>query len=135
MRVEASAYRGRPVQFVLSPVGTGPRFQPSFGVGIPPALDVLLMVTVFASVAVLAILARRNLKLGRGDRKGAFRLALAVLVIETIYFVLNRHWTFEPLRMVQVLLFTLGAPLFAGLQTWLTTSAPNPSCVAAGQGS
>jgi hypothetical protein len=79
---------------------------------------VLLAVTVFASAGVLAVLAWRNVKLGRGDRRGALRLALAVLVLETIFVVFNRHWTFQPLSMVRVLIYLLGLPLFAAIQTW-----------------
>ena len=119
VRVEASAYRGRPVQFVVGSVETRPRDRPSPTGGREGALDTLVVITNFAAVAALAILARHNLRLGRGDRKGAFRLALAVFALETVWVVFNRHWTYQPLNMLRVLIYLLGLPFSTAALIWL----------------
>ncbi len=97
LRVEAGAYRGRPVQFLVRTTTTKPlsgwpgtQVDRRRGAGLGRstrlnirwALDMVLTVTMFAAVAVLAVLARRNLRLGRGDRRGAYALAIIVFVAE-----------------------------------------------------
>ena len=72
IRVEAAAYRGRPTMFeVLGswvPVEGGvPPAQPAAGWR---AIGVILVGIVPIAAALVA---RRNLRLGRGDRRGAFR--------------------------------------------------------------
>ncbi len=119
VRVEATAYRGRPVQFRVGPRQRKPSPAPEVRTGFDWALDLLVMVTIFVSVGVLAALARHNLRLGRGARKAAFRLALTMFAAETVYVVLTRHWTFQPLNMFRVVVLLLGLPLFTGVQTWL----------------
>ena len=118
IRVEASAYRGRPVQF-LTYAERGPDSTPARRSSLERALDLFSTVTVFACLGVLAVLARHNLRLGRGDRKGAYRLAMAVVAAETIFVLFRRHWTLEPLDLLGVLIYLLGLPLCAGAQTWL----------------
>jgi serine/threonine-protein kinase len=76
LRVEASAYRGRPVAFfVVSPWTRAERAQPR----VPTRLESATQASALTLLAVLLVggglLARRNLGLGRGDRRGAFRLA------------------------------------------------------------
>jgi len=117
-RVEASAYRGRTVQF-LSFAEREPDSIPARRSTLERALALFSTMTVFACLGVLAVLARRNLRLGRGDRKGAYRLAMAVVAAETIFVLFRRHWTFQPLDLLGVLVYLLGLPLFAGAQTWL----------------
>ena len=119
VRVEASAYRGRPVQFALVPAGAEPPPGPAPTGGVRRALDLLVTVTIFAALAVLAILARHNIRVGRGDRKGALRLALAVFALQAFYVVFARHWTFQPLNMLRMPMFLLGLPFYAAVQTWL----------------
>jgi eukaryotic-like serine/threonine-protein kinase len=78
LRVEAAAFRGRPVWFAVIPTWrqpyTGDRFQKA-----NPASERAGWY-IFQAVAVLVLigsvlLARRNIRLGRSDRRGAFRFA------------------------------------------------------------
>jgi serine/threonine-protein kinase len=75
-RVEAASYRGRPVFFRV----VGPWVEPAtYGDEAPTAQQragqaFALLVVVLVPLGA-ALLARRNLRLGRGDRKGSFRIA------------------------------------------------------------
>lgn len=73
IRVEAAAYHGLPVHFEI----LGPWTAPDAGLVIgATGLGGSFFQIFFGLVVVgAALLARRNLRLGRGDRRGAFRLA------------------------------------------------------------
>jgi hypothetical protein len=84
------------------------------------------------ALAFLGVLAVRNLRLGRGDRRSAFRLSVFVSAIGLIGSVLSRHWTLAsgtadpyllrasresgPMRQV---FGTFGPVLFLALAIWL----------------
>jgi serine/threonine-protein kinase len=91
IRIEAGAYRGRPVHFeVLAPWSTSWVDKVSWTVanGIPLARNFVLPLVLFV---VGAVLARRNLRLGRADRKGALRFAAFVFGTTLIGTVLGIH--------------------------------------------
>jgi len=74
--VQCGSYHGRPNYFEI----IGPWNQP--GGELPanamPQAPWFVAVVGIATLIVTILLVRRNLKLGRGDRKGAFRLALGI---------------------------------------------------------
>ena len=92
MRIEAAAYRGKPVYFELIGPWTRPErmqpYQPTIGerVGL-----VILTVLLLSMVVVGAVLARRSLRLGRGDRRGASRLAAFVFVAWAMAVFFGAH--------------------------------------------
>jgi len=92
MRIEAAAYQGKPVYFGLIGPWTRPErmqpYQPTAGerVGL-----VLLTVLLLSMVVVGTMLARRNLRLGRGDRRGASRLAAFVFVAWAVAVFFGAH--------------------------------------------
>ena len=92
MRIEAAAYRGKPVYFELIGPWTRPQrmqpYQASVGewVGLVTSMVLLLSVLV-----VGAVLARRNLRLGRGDQRGASRLAAFVFVAWAVAWLFGAH--------------------------------------------
>jgi serine/threonine-protein kinase len=92
IRVEAAAYGGRPVYFEIIDVWDELLEQgPSISRFTDRALTSLL-ITVFVTVMVgSALLAWRNLRLGRGDRKGAFRLAAFVFAAFTLRWLFAAH--------------------------------------------
>jgi serine/threonine-protein kinase len=73
LRLEAASWNGKPSYFRI----VGPWTKPASGRG--PRFEDLIWAGVFV-VAMTggALLARRNARLGRGDRRGAFRLAAFV---------------------------------------------------------
>ena len=92
MRIEAAAYRGKPVYFELIGPWTRPeRMQPHQPTAGQRAFLVILMVSMLSMLVVGALLARRNLRLGRGDRRGAFRLAAFVFGAWAVAWFFGAH--------------------------------------------
>jgi hypothetical protein len=77
--VEAAAYRGKATFFVVA----GPWTDRGglAGKGAPRPRDVVSVGVLMAVILGGALLARQNIVLGRGDRRGAQRLGLAVVAI------------------------------------------------------
>ena len=92
MRIEAAAYRGKPVYFELIGPWTRPeRMQPYQPTAGERAFLVIFIVLLLSMLVVGAMLARRNLRLGRGDRRGAFRLAAFVFAAWAVAWFFGAH--------------------------------------------
>jgi len=83
IRVEVGAYRGRPVFFEVIPVWRKPERMGTdpddLGKRVAQFIGLVVLVSVLIGASLLA---RRNVRLGRGDRKGAFRLAAFYFLIQ-----------------------------------------------------
>jgi Protein kinase domain len=92
MRIEAASYGGKPVYFELVAPWTRPTHmqdrQPAPAERIGAAIGITLTL---AMIVLAAILARRNLRVGRGDRKGAFRLAAFVYAAGMLSWIFATH--------------------------------------------
>jgi len=120
-RVEAAARHGRPIFFRL----IGPWSVPFAGrdADVPSAtraFQLLGLVLVCGSLLALGVLARRNLLLGRGDRRGAFRLAVGVGAINAAVWMMSAHWSIGTpstllLSIVNALQISFGVALLAWL--------------------
>ena len=92
MRIEAAAYRGKPVYFELIGPWTRPsRMQLSQLTTGERATWVIFIVLWVSMLVVGAMLARRNLRLGRGDRRGAFRSAAFVFAACAVGWSFGAH--------------------------------------------
>jgi hypothetical protein len=123
LRVEGAAYAGRPVAFrVRGPWETeGPPVR-SLATALIAATYVVL-----APVLVLGILlARRNLRLGRGDRRGAFRIAAFVFSCRLLYALLRYGHARSPLEAWQLFTHAAGGALFGGAAVWILYVALEP---------
>jgi serine/threonine-protein kinase len=128
LHVEASAYRGKPVQFEFVFPWTAPSRQreamASTRARIFQTLEFVLLIVVILGALWLAV---RNFRLGLGDRRGAFRLALFVFVLVIISdWVLGAHHV--PLLAVEFNIFFVGVSiaLFNAGLTWLIYIALEP---------
>ena len=92
MRIEAAVYRGKPVYFqVIGPWNrTESRHPDQPTVGERVSLAVIIVVF-FSLLLSGALLARRNLRQGRGDRRGAFRLAAFVFAGWAVAWLFGAH--------------------------------------------
>ncbi|HEV3329727.1 MAG TPA: serine/threonine-protein kinase [Bryobacteraceae bacterium] len=92
MRIEAAAFRGKPVYFeLIGPWTQAERmqpYQPTTGERVSLVLGIVLLLSMLVGGAMLA---RRNLRLGRGDRHGASRLAAVVLAAHAVLYLVMHH--------------------------------------------
>jgi hypothetical protein len=108
MRIEAAAYRGKPVYFELIGPWTRPeRLQPSQPTIGERVFLVICIVLLLSLLITSAMLARRNLRLGRGDRRGASRLAAFVFAAWTVAWFFGAHHVpnFDELGLFDKFLF------------------------------
>ncbi|HYR29591.1 MAG TPA: serine/threonine-protein kinase, partial [Thermoanaerobaculia bacterium] len=90
LRIEASSYRGVPVWFeVIWPWQKPPREAAST----PPTdpFELVLLAFYFGAIALAVLLAWKNLRAGRGDRRGAVRLMLFMFVVRMVYWLFMAH--------------------------------------------
>jgi len=98
LRLEAAAWRGQPVWFrTIAPWESAERDAParplgSTGFG-------FFVAAVVAIVLAFAVLARHNLRLGRGDMRGALRVGVAVFVCFGLAYSLSYRWSLDPLQV------------------------------------
>ncbi len=97
IRIEAAAYRGRPVAFRIlepwsEPVGLSSEGWNQASDVVPSASGRIAHVALhFLLIFTLVGFALRNWRLGRSDRKRAFRLAAALLVLMMTHWLLAAH--------------------------------------------
>jgi serine/threonine-protein kinase len=92
IRIEASAFHGKPVYFeIFGPWRTSP-FRFDYEAPMSEKVAWILLLSLFyGALIICAILALKNLRLGRGDRKGAFRVALFLLILKLIGWIFSVH--------------------------------------------
>jgi serine/threonine-protein kinase len=90
MRVEAASYRGRPVSFRWIGPWTRPSRDPEGLAGQEAGQLVFEGLLLFFLIGG-ALVARHNLRAGRGDRRGALRIGAAVIVLQAAMWVLGAH--------------------------------------------
>ncbi|HKS28893.1 MAG TPA: serine/threonine-protein kinase [Pyrinomonadaceae bacterium] len=92
IRVEAGSFRGKPTYFEV----VFPWDQPFLQIEPPrSSSDKIINSLIFSSIIIAmvagALLAWHNLRLGRGDRRGATRLALFVFILSTLNWAMGNH--------------------------------------------
>jgi serine/threonine-protein kinase len=127
LRVEAASYRGRPVFFRL----LGPWEKPAEAAADPQTrgerVGQVLTSILFVSVLVGALLlARRNLKLGRSDRNGAFRIASVFVAVHMLGWVFWGTYLGDVSATVDAFLRTMASTLFEGVMLWILYLALEP---------
>jgi hypothetical protein len=127
LRVEAAAYRGRPVWFEVIPPWTKPERMGGFAW---PKGKLMKQLTALALTVLLmgaaGFMARRNLVLGRGDRRGAFRVALVLFVIGVVSWVLGAHHVADSNAQMGLLARGAGLVLLQATLVWLFYLAVEP---------
>jgi hypothetical protein len=126
MRVEAAAFRGKPVYFqVIGPWSRPSAMTPeTVGAG-DRAGQVILLVLFLSAVAWACGLARRNVRLGRGDRRGATRLAGAIFFFMLLAWLLAASHTPSFYEVMLVIMAVSWSLFVAGL-VWVVYLALEP---------
>jgi serine/threonine-protein kinase len=126
LRVEAAAYQGKPIYFRLIAPWEQPAVEKQSSASIARRISTTVGVVLMLScLGGCLFLARHNLRLGRGDRKGAYRLALFMMVVGGVDWLTHSHVPeirFEWQSFQNDLSSTL---YFAG-STWLVYIAIEP---------
>ena len=126
LRIEAGAYRGKPVFFhEVAPWTTASRMPDVLGkaahVSIGSILGTLVIFSLFAAAGLIA---RHNVRKGRGDRRGALQMAVFVLAVAVIVGLISDKHVSNP--GVEMTRFLAGQPLWAAGLLWLVYLALEP---------
>jgi serine/threonine-protein kinase len=109
LRVEAASRRGQPVFFKLfGPWSDGLQARKRIGLEILTAITIGV---VFFGMVTCALLARRNIRAGRGDRGGALRIALYAFSTVMLAWLFGSDHTLDP-RELNLYLSALGESLY-----------------------
>jgi serine/threonine-protein kinase len=128
LRIEAAAYHGRPVWFVvLPPWAKATRMLDSVRPSSPiPVGDTGVWILALAMPVGGVLLARRNLRLGRGDRNAAFRVALFVFASYSIARLFRSDHVSVFGSELWILIKAFAYPAFWAAQVWLLYMALEP---------
>jgi serine/threonine-protein kinase len=132
VRVEAAAWQGKPVAWRLVvpawdnySAATIPSAQLPPGTGNKIGAIITTIVLILLLIVGPAVFARRNLRLGRGDRSGAIRLACVITVLLGVAWVFGEHHVAATLELMLFLL-SAAAWLMAAGWLWLMYIALEP---------
>jgi hypothetical protein len=90
------------------------------------AKQVIFLGTTVLLICAAGFMARRNLLLGRGDRKGAFRVALALFGLGIAAWVLGAHHVADTNAELELLSRGVGFVLLQSTLVWLFYLAVEP---------
>jgi serine/threonine-protein kinase len=126
MRIEAAAYGGKIVYFELIGPWVRPGrmqpYQPSTTEQITGVVGLILMISMLVGGVLLA---RRNLRLGRGDRRGAALIAGFVYAVWAVAWSLGAHHVSSVDEFGQVLMFLVFGVSFSAF-FWVVYVALEP---------
>jgi serine/threonine-protein kinase len=126
LRVEAAAYAGRPVWFeILGPWSRPARMQEVRLTRGEKAAQAVGIATLCAIGAGALFVARRNLRSGRGDRRGALRVASFVLACTQIEWLVGADHVWTAYEFV-LLVMAVSWGLFIGAMVWVLYVAVEP---------
>jgi serine/threonine protein kinase len=126
LHVEAAAWHGKPVFFALVGPWTKPDRTPADAASAGSKASSIVELALLFTVLIGAIwFAMRNLVRGRGDRKGAWRLACVVFGVQLATFVCRAHFAAD-LDVLLLFVVATSTGLFAAAVLWLLYLALEP---------
>jgi serine/threonine-protein kinase len=127
LHVEAAAFDGKPVAFdTIYPWDLSAR-QEQQPEKPTERIFVALVITVFMIALVGgALIARHNLRLGRGDIAGALRVGSVYFIARLLFWLFERHHNGSLEMEFLVWLFYISIATFAGFYLWLLYIALEP---------
>ena len=127
LRIEAASLRGRPVYFELLGEWSAPRPEQEQRSEAERARFFAVIFGVFMTVVVTgALLARRNWRLGRGDPKGAFRLAAIIFALSLLAWAVGASHAFTFFGLVRSFWYAVAWALIQSAIVWLFYMALEP---------
>jgi serine/threonine protein kinase len=126
IRVEAASYHGKPVYFEIVGPWTRPERMQEFQLRPGQKVLIVVFLVLILSLDIVGVLlARKNLREGRGDRKGALRLAIynfSALMISWIFLAHHYPYFGEFFLFISAVMFAL----FVSTLLWLFYVALEP---------
>jgi len=126
IRIEAASYRGHIVSFRIIYPWTKPSGEESGAASLIVRFSALAVGAVLLTILVGGIfLARQNLRVGRGDRKGASRVAIVVFAFGCLSQFLQGHYS-ASLETVGRVVGSVSFPLLIAAAVWIFYLALEP---------
>jgi hypothetical protein len=127
VRIEAAAHRGRPAWFEIVWPWTRPERMESNAWPTAKLMRQAIFLTVMlVLVGAAAFMARRNLVLGRGDRRGAFRVSLLLCGVGIVSWALGAHNVADWTAQIGLVTRGAGAVVLEAAFVWLVYLAVEP---------
>jgi tRNA A-37 threonylcarbamoyl transferase component Bud32 len=120
-RIEAAAYKGKPVSFeIIGPWSRSSRSQPPAPSAFDRVVNGITSLVMPGLMVAAILLARKNITLGRGDRRGAMRAASVVLAASLIAWLLGTTHFADLGREINRFFARTGDALFQAGLMWVT---------------
>jgi tRNA A-37 threonylcarbamoyl transferase component Bud32 len=120
IHVEAASFRGKPVYFETIYPWDQPARQEAPPESGSQRVFIFAVITVFMiALTGSALLARRNLRLGRGDLAGATRVAFVYLIVRMLVWIFEEHHNGSLNSEFPLFFLNLSSAVFAALFLWL----------------
>ncbi|HEX8162584.1 MAG TPA: protein kinase [Pyrinomonadaceae bacterium] len=127
IHVEAAAFRGRLTYFeTIYPWDQPARQEQPPESGRDRALIIAVIAVYLVALVGSALLARRNVRLGRGDRRGGARVAFFYLAVLMAVWLFNEHHNGSPGREFLLFFLNLSSAVFMSVFLWLLYVALEP---------
>jgi len=125
--ITAAAFRGKPVYFSISGPWNRPTRQEVQAASLMSRISgSLLVLSVCLVLTGCGIFARRNVTAGRGDGKGAFRLAVVAVVATLGGWAFTSHFVSNPIIVFGTFMRSLNQSVFLGASLCLMYLALEP---------
>ncbi len=133
VRIEAAAAGSKPVHFELILPSSPHWVEPGSEGGVEPEVprtvgffSLLWLAFQLLTFVLPVVLALRNLRLGRGDRRGAYRLAAAVFALRIAWWLLAGHHVADLWVETSLLGGALARAAFVAAAAWVLYLAIEP---------
>ncbi len=128
VHVDAASFHGQPVMFMVmypwtTPPGAGRTAEQQRSENASTAFQIFLVLLL---PAVCGFLARRNVRTGRGDLAGAWRIAVFVLVTFVLTQFLLNYFPSNTRALFFIFLQDIGIGLLFGALAWIAYVAVEP---------
>lgn len=127
IRIEAASYKGRPVHFAIILPWDKPLRQEELVSSGGERLATIIAFIVFLGVTCgAALMGRRNLQLGRSDKRGAFRLAMFLFLVSALGGLIGAHHVPSLSDELDIIGVIVAYSLIAPALIWLLYIALEP---------
>jgi serine/threonine-protein kinase len=127
LTVSAAAFRGKLVNFEMHGPWSRPERMEVRSTALGLRIGQMTVAAMLTGLTIAAIFfARRNLRHGRGDRKGALHLSVFMFAVSTLFWIVSNHHPPDIIANLAASANAIGFSLLASGLIWLTYLAVEP---------